>query len=192
MKNLTVTYRKFDHLSEFTDAQLKKLRKLSYGNNGCMAPVIDVHNNGYVSITTEGWKRLADPADCIRYDKAERKYKLEIDADAFGLNRHIMVAYVGNKMVGWTVTDLEKMFNVYVAKNYRNLGIAQKLTELWAERNKALLSKYADKGNSWDDPLFSVVHTTEAAKLMKNAMRKLGINGKKAKKFRKVTHKVIG
>lgn len=187
MRNLTVTYRKFDHLSQFTPTQLKRLRKLSFGDNGCMAPTIDLHVDGYV---VDEYGESITPAEARGYgDDAD----FSIDFDAFGLNRHIMVAYVGKAMVGWTVTDREKMFNVFVSPKYRKLGIAQKLTELWAARNVNVLKKVANaRQRNWDEPIFDVVHTSEAAKLMKIAMHKLGIHAKNAKKFRKVTHRVVG
>lgn len=173
-KNLTVTYRKFDHLDEFTPAEVKRLRKLTYGENGCMAPVIDLHTDGYCQYA-RGW----------RDDEYTFNHK------AYGLNRHIMVAYIGKTMIGWTVNDLDNMFNVFVAKRYRKLGIAQKLTELWASRNVDRLKKIAKKKRGWEDPMYDIVHTDDALKLMRAAMTKLDIFAT-PKKYRKVVHKVIG
>lgn len=185
-RSLTVTYRKFDHLYDFTTTQLKRLRKLSYGDNGCMAPVIDFHNGGYV--VDEYGEPISEASAC-RYGA---DYNFSIDFKELELNRHIMVAYIGKTMVGWAVTDLDDMFNVYVEKKYRNLGIAQKLTELWADRNKTLLKKIASrKVNSWNDPVYDVVHTDETAKLMNNAMRKLNIQ-RTNKKYKRIVHKVLG
>ena len=170
---LTVTYRKFDHLSEFTPAQLTKLAKLSYGRDGIMWYVVDKHNTGYV----DEWENHAETGP--------------YNAKLAEMLRSISVAYVGNVMVGWCVTDDDGKFNVYVAKKYRNLGIAQTLTDIWASRNVDKLKKAKTRRNRWGDisgGVWNYVHTDEAAKLMLNSMRKLGIN---QKKMRKVTHTII-
>lgn len=172
-KSLTVTYRKFNHLDEFTPTQLNKLAKLSYGQDGIMWYVVDNHKKGYLDPWFDG------------------KYG-PYNAHVAEMVRSIAVAYVGNVMVGWCVTDDEGKFNVYVANKYRNLGIAQTLTELWAADNVDKLKKVKKaRRNRWGDEwggVWNYVHTDEAAKLMNNAMRKLGIN---QKKLRKVTHKII-
>lgn len=171
-KTLTVTYRKFDHLDEFTTPQLNKLAKLSYGRDGIMWYVVDNHKKGYL-------------------DEWQNGTYGPYNAKVAEMLRSIAVAYVGNVMVGWCVTDDEGKFNVYVAKKYRNLGIAQTLADTWAARNKDKLKKAKSRRNRWGDVsggVWNYVHTDEAAKLMLNAMRKLGIGQAKR---RKVTHKVI-
>lgn len=172
-KTLTVTYRKFDHLDQFTPTQLVKLGKLSYGRDGIMWYIVDKHNKGYV----DEW------ANGAKYGPYDAK-----SAEMF---RYINVAYVGNVMVGWCVTDCDGKFNVYVAKKYRNLGIAQTLTDLWAAGNLDKLKKVKARKNSWGEitgGVWNFVHTDEAGKLMLNAMRKLGLD---KKKLRKVVHKVL-
>jgi GNAT superfamily N-acetyltransferase len=172
-KTLTVTYRKFDHLDEFTLAQRTKLGKLSYGRDGIMWYVVDKHNKGYL----DEW------ANNTKYGPYDVK-----SAEMF---RDIAVAYVGSTMVGWCVTDDDGKFNVYVAKKYRNLGIAQTLADTWAARNKDKLKKAKSSRNQWGEVsggVWHYVHTDEAAKLVLNAMRKLGIGQAKR---RKVVHKVL-
>lgn len=171
-KTLTVTYRKFDHLDEFTVTQLNKLAKLSYGQDGIMWYVVDNHKKGYL-----------DPWFNGKYGP--------YNAHVAEMLRNIAVAYIGNVMVGWCVTDDEGKFNVYVAKKYRNLGIAQTLADTWAVRNVDKLKKAKTRRNRWGESyggVWNYVHTEEAAKLLLNAMRKLGIGQAKR---RKVTHKVL-
>lgn len=172
-KTLTVTYRKFDHLDQFTPVELTKLGRLSYGQNGIMWFVVDKHKKGYV----DEWNM-------------HPKYG-PYDAERAEMLRNISVAYVGSTMVGWCVTDDDDHFNVYVAKKYRNLGIAQTLTDTWASRNIDKLKNIKGHKNQWGEltgGVWKYVHTDEAGKLLLNAMRKLGID---AKKKRKVVHKVL-
>jgi hypothetical protein len=168
-KTLTITYRKFDHLDQFTPAELTKLGRLSYGKNGIIWHVVNKHKKGYV----DEWH-------------AHPKYG-PYDVKCAEMLRYISVAYVGSTMVGWCVTDDDDYFNVYIAKKYRNLGIAQTLTDMWASRNINKLKKVKAHKDNWGS-LWKYVHTDEAGKLLLNAMRKLGID---AKKKPKVVHKVL-
>lgn len=179
-KSLTVSYKHYDLLDQFTPAELTKLGKLSYGWDGMMFPVIEAFRRGFAKDTQDGYG--CNCSDC-RADRRKDSYGAPNIAK-LSEPRFIVVAYVGKKPVGWCVNDLDNKFNVYVQTTYRNLGIAQKIAELWAAGNVKRLNTI--KRN---DQLWSICHTSEAIKLMRNAMRKLGLG--KDKKIRKVTHKVV-
>jgi GNAT superfamily N-acetyltransferase len=152
MKSATISYKTFDHLDEVSPTVHQQLSRLTNrGSGSYMRPLLQLHRKGYVR--TKG-------------------KQLWFDLEEYGTDRSLIIAYHKHRPVGWAVTDTAGMFNVYVARKYRGLGIAQRLTRLWASRNVHRLQSYRRKGHN---PGFWVVYTEDAHQLMRDAVRELGL-----------------
>lgn len=163
MASLTVSYKRFNHLSEVPQSQIPKLKKLSKGKYGLMAGLVQAYQQGYM------WDE---------YEDGNWKYMEKWDAQ----NRHITVAYHRNTPIGWCITDDEGLMNVFVHYTYRKLGIAQNLAYLWGRENVEKVKKLL-RGGRW-----SVVHTDEAEMLVRAAAIRLGISKTQRRAYTKVKH----
>lgn len=163
MAKLTVSYKRFNHLSEVPQTQLPKLKRLSKGKYGLMAGLVQAYQQGYF------WDE---------YENGKWDYKYEWDR----MNRSIVVAYSRSTPIGWCITDDEGLLNLYVNSRYRKLGIAQNLAYLWGKQNIEKVKKLM-RGDRW-----SVVHTDEADMIVRSAAIRLGIKKTSRRKYNRVTH----
>lgn len=183
VRKLVVTYRKFDHLTEvewYNKKVLEKLERLTVGTYGCMYPVLKLHKNAYVN-----------QSEAYDHDISKYVDTFEFHDEAYSENRSIAIAFHKGKPIAWTMNDLDNMFNVYVHRSYRHMGIAMKLAELWVERNVKMLRSHFD---GVGDVLERMCHNEDAEALMREALEKYSVfNHRKVKKSRNVhiTHKVI-
>lgn len=166
MAKLTVSYKRFSHLSEVPQKQIPTLKKLSKGKYGLMAGLVQAYQQGYL------WDD---------YEDGNWEYKHKWDS----MNRSIIIAYSRNTPIGWCITDDEGLLNLFVHREYRKLGIAQNLAYLWGQENINKVKKLM-RGDRW-----SVVHTDEADMLVRSAALRLGITKSPTRrKYHKVTHKM--
>lgn len=176
-----VTYKTYAHLYDVPEPVFKQLKKLNLGRYGCMRPVLDFHEMGYVEMSN------GDGLDCtctwcMGKGAIEPTPAPVLRVDQLEMKRYINVAFIKGKAVGWTVQDLEGIFNVFVKPTWRKLGIAQKLVFLWVRQNEARVRKHRNY-------LRDLCHTDEVEQLMELAARELGIWETKKKKM-KLVHRL--
>lgn len=169
-KPLTVVYKQYEHFCFVPKELMSKLLKLNLGKYGIMRGLVEHGLAGYVRIVE-------------RWDNDVRNYVEEFifDDNFHKMLRYISVAFVGVNAVGWCITDDDKMFNVYVAKKYRKLGIAQKLTYLWARDNPMKIQKNYPHLDG------VICHNDDAEALLLLAATKLKLTPRK-KKSRRTRH----
>lgn len=160
----------------------KKLKRLSYGNGGCMWPTIQPHTQGYA----------VDREEYVQDDNSwygEYVMFTEIRESYLDHKYNVVIAFHDGKPVGWTVTDFENMFNIYVAKRWRKTGISDMLTKQWVQMS--LAQRGIVKRRKVPQALY-ITHTSTAAKLMNRAYEALGLRRKKmVKKKLKVVHRPV-
>jgi hypothetical protein len=178
VKSVTVTYKRFEYLHDVPNSLHVALRKLSYGLNGHMWPTLKLHRDGWCESYYTGSVPRGVLADASYPRSIIQSYRYRGDLEA--LPRHVMIAFVNKQPIGWALTDVENHVSVYVANRGRSHGIAQRLTDMWMKQNVNFVKRKSIR---------NFTHNFDAEELIKHAMKKLGLRGRKSTTY-KITHKI--